>query len=143
MIADVFNNDILHIYHVRNKVIAFSLGQEIPENFRPLLFIVLPLCVLAFLLYYFFKSPECTQFQRWAIAGITGGGLGNLIDRMFRPEGVVDFISVKFFGIFGFERWPTFNISDAAVVVGVILWLISMFADEKSKFADEKSKVKK
>ena len=39
--------------------------------------------------------------------GIVGGGLGNLVDRFFRKEGVVDFIDVKFYGLFGLERWPT------------------------------------
>jgi signal peptidase II len=58
--------------------------------------------------------------------GILGGGLGNLADRIFRPAGVVDFIDVKFFGIFGFERWPTFNIADSAIVVCGILLLFTM-----------------
>ena len=125
-IVDVFKNDILYFYHVRNKVIAFSLGEGLPETVRPFIFILLPAAVLVFLCVYYFKSSDCTRLQRWAIAGIAGGGIGNLIDRIFRPDGVVDFISVKFFGIFGFERWPTFNISDSAVVVSVIIWFISV-----------------
>ena len=127
MIADVFNNDLLRMYHVRNKVIAFSLGMGLPETIRPVLFIVLPLIVLGFLCFFYWKSNDFTGLQRWAVAGIIGGGIGNLVDRIFRPEGVVDFISVKFFGILGFERWPTFNIADSSVVVCIFLWLISMF----------------
>ncbi|MDR0383119.1 MAG: signal peptidase II [Spirochaetaceae bacterium] len=127
MITDVFNNDLLRIYHVRNKVIAFSLGTGLPETVRPLLFIILPVAVLGFLCFFYWKSDEFAPLQRWAIAGIVGGGVGNLIDRVFRPEGVVDFISVKFFGIFGFERWPTFNVADSSVVVCVLIWLVSMF----------------
>jgi signal peptidase II len=47
---------------------------------------------------------------------IIGGGIGNLIDRLVRPPGggrgeVIDFIYLSF--------WPTFNIADAAIVVGV------------------------
>ena len=57
--------------------------------------------------------------------GIAGGGFGNLIDRFFRAEGVVDFIDVKFYGLFGMERWPTFNVADSAVVVCGILLIIS------------------
>ncbi|MDR0685432.1 MAG: signal peptidase II [Spirochaetaceae bacterium] len=127
MIADVFNNDLLRVYHVRNKVIAFSLGAGLPESIRPALFIVLPLIVLGFLCFFYWKSNDFTGLQRWAVAGIIGGGIGNLIDRIFRPEGVVDFISVKFFGILGFERWPTFNIADSSVVVCIFIWLISLF----------------
>ncbi|MDR1148638.1 MAG: signal peptidase II [Spirochaetaceae bacterium] len=127
MIADVFNNDLLRIYHVRNRAIAFSLGNGLPDAVRPALFIILPLFVLGFLCFFYWKSNDFTNVQRWAIAGIIGGGIGNLLDRIFRPDGVVDFISVKFFGILGFERWPTFNIADSSVVVCVLIWLISLF----------------
>ncbi|MDR0409633.1 MAG: signal peptidase II [Spirochaetaceae bacterium] len=134
MIADVFNNDLLRIYHVRNKAIAFSLGGSLPETIRPALFIVLPIIVLGFLCFFYWKSDDFTEAQRWAIAGIVGGGVGNLIDRIFRPDGVVDFISVKFFGILGFERWPTFNVADSAVVISVFVWLFSLFlTPEKGK----------
>jgi signal peptidase II len=77
-------------------------------------------------LWYYFKSDEFTQLQRWAAAGIIGGGLGNIIDRIFRPDGVVDFVSVRLYGLFGFERWPTFNVADSSVVVCCIILLISI-----------------
>jgi signal peptidase II len=129
-IKDVFNNGILELIHVRNNVIAFSLGTGLPDFIRPVLFIIVPIVVLLLLAVYYFKSDEWTGAQRWAISGILGGGFGNISDRIFPPggkSGVVDFISVKFYGIFGFERWPTFNIADSAVVVCVILWLITLF----------------
>ena len=134
LIKDVFDNDFLWIYHVRNKAIAFSLGENLPEAFKPVLFVVVPILVLGFLLWYYFRSDEFTKIQRWAAAGIIGGGLGNIIDRIFRPDGVVDFISVKFYGIFGFERWPTFNIADSCVVVCCILLFVTiLFTPQKPK----------
>jgi signal peptidase II len=126
LIIDVFNNDFLQIYHVRNKAIAFSLGVGIPDAIKPVLFIVLPLVVLSVLLWYYFASNDFSRLQRWAVAGILGGGIGNIIDRIFRPEGVVDFVSVKFYGLFGFERWPTFNVADSSVVVCCILLFITI-----------------
>jgi signal peptidase II len=102
---------------VRNRAVAFSLGENIPDPLKLPLFIILPIVVLAFLLWYYIKSPNFFPSQRWAVAGIIGGGLGDIIDRIFRPQGVVDFISVKFYGILGMERWPTFNIADSSVVV--------------------------
>jgi len=126
MIKDVFNNDFLWIFHVRNKAIAFSLGENFPEFIKPVAFIAIPILVLGFLLWYYFRSDEFSNIQRWAAAGIIGGGLGNIIDRIARPDGVVDFISVKFYGLFGFQRWPTFNIADSCVVVCCILLLISI-----------------
>ncbi|GHV77542.1 lipoprotein signal peptidase [Spirochaetia bacterium] len=131
-IKDVFNNDLLWIIHVRNKAIAFSLGHTLPDSLRPLLFIILPLLVLGFLCWYYFRTDELTGVQRWAFAGIIGGGIGNIIDRIFRPDGVVDFVSVKFFGLLGFDRWPTFNIADSGVVIcGILLFLsILLFPKE-------------
>ena len=126
LIKDVFNNDFLWIFHVRNKDIAFSLGTGLPDGIKPVLFIVLPLLVLGFLLWYYLSSDEFTPVQRWAAAGIIGGGIGNIIDRIFRPDGVVDFISVKFYGLFGLERWPTFNIADSSVVVCCILLFLTI-----------------
>ena len=133
-IADVFNNDILWIIHVRNKAIAFSLGHNLPRLVQPFLFVALPLVVLAFLVIYYIRTDEFNSLQRWAIAGILGGGIGNLIDRIFRPDGVVDFISVKFYGILGFDRWPTFNIADATVVISVFLFFFSMLRPAKNPY---------
>ena len=52
-----------------------------------------------------------------ALGLVTAGALGNLIDRITSPFGVVDFIDV---GVGGW-RWPTFNVADMAVSVGAVL----------------------
>jgi signal peptidase II len=126
-----FFGDLLRIIHVRNLGIAFSMGRDLSGSFRGILFTLLPVVVIAILAVYYFRSKEFTRLQRWAVAGIIGGGAGNLIDRVFRPDGVVDFIDVKFFGIFGLERWPTFNIADSAVVVCGILLAASLAFQRK------------
>ena len=128
-ITDVFNNDFLQIIHVRNTAIAFSLGAGIPDAIKPAAFVVLPLLVLGVLFWYYLSSNDFGRMQRWAVAGILGGGIGNIIDRIFRSDGVVDFISVKFYGLFGFERWPTFNAADSSVVVCCILLFITIIVD--------------
>ncbi|WP_461257111.1 signal peptidase II [Treponema sp. R80B11-R83G3] len=133
LIKDVFNNGFLWIYHVRNKAIAFSLGQNLPDVIRPVMFVIVPILVLGFLAWYYFKSDEFTPIQRWALAGIIGGGIGNIIDRIFRSDGVVDFISVNIYGLFKMQRWPTFNIADSSVVVGCLLLLVTMFFIPKKK----------
>ena len=133
LIKDVFNNDFLWIYHVRNKAIAFSLGENLPDVIKPVLFICVPILVLCFLLWYYIKSDDFTGLQRWAVAGIIGGGIGNLIDRILRPDGVIDYISVRIFGLFGWERWPTFNIADSSVVVCSILLFITILINPQKK----------
>jgi len=133
LIKDVFNNGFLWIYHVRNKAIAFSLGENLPEGFRPVMFVIVPVLVLGFLVWYYFTSNEFTLVQRWAVAGIIGGGIGNIIDRVFRSDGVVDFISVNIYGLLGMQRWPTFNIADSSVVICCLLLLVTMFFSPQKK----------
>lgn len=128
-----FFGDFLRIIHVRNPGIAFSIGKSLPEPFRSILFTFLPLCVLLILGLHFFKSDEYTSFQRWMAAGVLGGGIGNLLDRLFRPEGVVDFIDVKIYGFLGMERWPTFNIADSAVVVCGLAIAVSLLLTRREK----------
>jgi signal peptidase II len=123
--------DFLWLWHVRNRGMAFSLGSGLPEGIREILFLVLPIAVLLLLLIYYFKSREIKGVQRWCFTAILGGGLGNLFDRFFRPEGVVDFISVKFYGFLGFERYPTFNVADSTVVIAGIIMVISYISGQK------------
>lgn len=141
-IGTQFFGDFLRIVHVSNTGVAFSVGATWSETIRKLLFSLMPLVVIALVCVVYFRNKDFTKLQNWAIMGIVGGGLGNLIDRLFRDEGVVDFIDVKFFGIFGLNRWPTFNIADSAVVVcGIILlitFIISISNDSKNKEAGEK-----
>ncbi len=128
-----FFDGLIRIVHVRNKAIAFSIGHGIPEEVRIMIFSLLPLIILILLIVYIIRTNDLNMPQRWFLAGIIGGGFGNLIDRFFRPAGVVDFIDVKFFGIFGLERWPTFNVADSSIVVCGILLFASLFWWKKSK----------
>ena len=123
--------DFFRIIHVRNLGIAFSIGHGLDPEIRRVLFVAVPVIVIAALTFYYFRSDEFSPLQRWAVAGILGGGVGNIADRLFRPEGVVDFLDVKFYGLFGLERWPTFNVADAAVVVCGLLLMISVFFDKE------------
>lgn len=128
-----FFGDFLQIIHVTNTGAAFSMGHSFSEPLRILTLLIFPLIVLLGLLIFYFITDEFSNFQRWALCGVLGGGFGNLIDRFFRPMGVVDFIDIKFYGLFGLERWPTFNIADSFILVCIFLLAISLFKSEKSK----------
>lgn len=126
-----FFGDFLRIIHVSNTGVAFSVGATWSDTLRRLLFAALPLIVIGVVIAVYFRNNDWNKLQRWTIMGIVGGGFGNLIDRFFRKEGVVDFIDVKFYGLFGMERWPTFNVADSAVVVCGILLIISFIISNK------------
>jgi signal peptidase II len=131
--------DFLWIVHTRNLGIAFSLGDSISNLLRIAFFIILPAFFILAAIVYCWKSDKLTNIQRYAIAFIVGGGAGNLIDRIFRPEGVVDFISFSMFRLFGLDRFPTFNVADLTVTIGASLLLISGFLwDVKEKPSVEK-----
>lgn len=123
-----FFGDFIWIVHVRNTGAAFSLGADAPAWVR-VVFLVLGCIALMGGLGYLIiskKQKVITEAQRWICAGILGGGLGTIIDRIFRFDtGVVDFISVKMYGFLGMERFATFNISDSCVVCFVIAFLIT------------------
>ncbi len=123
-----FFGDFFRIVRVYNPGIAFSIGHGLSGDVRGVLFGLLPLIVIGVVISVYVRSEDITRFQRWCVAGIIGGGLGNIIDRFFRKEGVLDFLDVKFYGLFGLERWPTFNIADSAVVICGGLLILSVFS---------------
>jgi signal peptidase II len=70
-----------------------------------------------------------------ALALVCGGAVGNLIDRIRSPIGVVDFIDV---GI-GDMRWPTFNVADMAVSIGACLLAYVLWGEDKGLAAQPDS----
>jgi signal peptidase II len=119
--------DFFWLVHQKNTGAAFSIGHNMPEIARVAILIIMPLALLTGLCVYMLKTDELSGLQRWAVGGIIGGGIGNIADRIFRADGVIDFLSFKFYGLFGLERWPTFNVADSAVVVCGILLVIAGF----------------
>lgn len=130
-----FFGDFLIICHIRNTGAAFSMGARWGSVLRFVVFVLIPIVLIVLLsIAIWSEKSSFTSFQRWSGSVILGGGIGTVLDRVFRfDEGVVDFISVKFYGLFGMDRWPTFNISDSCVVVGVILFAFSILFQKEKK----------
>ena len=66
------------------------------------------------------------RFRQIACGLVTGGAIGNLLDRVRSVRGVVDFIDI---GV-GSYRWPTFNIADIAVTCGAIALALSFWRED-------------
>ena len=124
-IIDLFNG-FIWIVKVYNKGIAFSIASDTYWWIRLIVVYTIPLLLVLFLIKIIVYSKVEIPF-RWYASFVAGGGIGNLIDRLFREEGVVDFISVNTYNIFGISRWATFNFADVSVVIGMILWVFSLF----------------
>ncbi len=124
--------DFLRITYIENPGMAF--GFDPGSNFK-MWISLFSLAASVGLLVYIYIIKNQSLSLRLAIAFILGGAVGNLIDRVFYGSfydyaplfygRVVDFIDVDFFDItiFGvnYDRWPIFNIADAAVSVGVLM----------------------
>ncbi len=122
------------IIHVRNLNAAFGLGNSFPEMLHFIALSVLPVLLLIGIVVVYFKDDTFTVGQRWGLTAILGGGIGNLIDRFFRPLGVVDFIDLPFFqAIFPSGRWPTFNVADMAITISVALIVLFMIIRRRNE----------
>ena len=117
--------DILSLTYVENRGAAFGILQ----NSR-WLFIIFTVVVIAVLIAYTIKKKISNKLYKTSSALIISGGIGNLIDRIFRGY-VVDMIEVTFI------NYPVFNFADCCVVVGAILFcLYVLIYDGKTEKTD-------
>lgn len=97
--------------------------------------IAVTLAVMAVCIALFVKYAKGSRLMLWALTLVLSGGVGNMIDRVFRDGKVVDFLHFEFFPSF-----PVFNIADCAIVVGAVilaLYFIIEIAAEKKEKTDE------
>lgn len=124
---DVINviGELVRFQLVFNKGAAFSSRpQDLMPFLPPWLFFLLISIVAAVVLFWFYKSVDKRDYlSRMGIVMIFGGAIGNFIDRM-RLQMVVDFIDCDF-PDFIMTRFPTFNVADSFVTVGVALVILS------------------
>lgn len=103
--------------HVENTGIAFGLFQG---NNGAL--IVMGVAVMGFIGWLSYRLYHEDRPSALALAGILGGALGNLTDRLVYGR-VTDFLDA----FIGRHHWPTFNVADSAICVGAALLVIRSF----------------
>ena len=114
-----------------NKGAAWGLFRDLPEQWRVAFFVVISLVAIAVIVSLFRKAEH--RLLQWALTLILGGAMGNLIDRV-RLGFVIDFIDWHTNDTW---HWPTFNIADVAISVGVGLLLVDMLVNGKKHKDDE------
>ena len=122
-----FIPDVLSFTYVQNTGAAFS-------SFRGMqwLFLVVFIVFTAGVVWEFSKKKmPFTTFERWCIAAIYAGGLGNMIDRL-RYGYVVDMVKTEFM------NFPVFNVADCFITCGCVLLLVHMFFFNREFWKDEK-----
>ncbi|MDR0515969.1 MAG: signal peptidase II [Fibromonadaceae bacterium] len=128
--------DFLRFTLVYNENAAFSMKpQSILPWLNPTLFFGTLTAVACVGAAWFFRStPKEDYLSRLGIVLIISGALGNFCDRL-RIGKVVDWIDVIFIEVI-YERWPTFNLADSWVTIGMAMLLISSFMHKKKKLPD-------
>ena len=122
-----FSPGFLRFTYVQNTGAAFSSfsGQQ-------WLFALIFVAFTALVLVEYFKKPmPFTKFDRWCIAAIYGGGLGNMIDRV-RLGYVVDMIETEFI------TFPVFNVADCFITCGCLALMLSLVLFNKKFWKEEK-----
>jgi signal peptidase II len=118
---------VLKLTYVQNTGAAFSML----EGQSWLFMLVFAVMTVLIFVEYFKKPMPFTKLERWCIAAIYGGGLGNVIDRVFRHY-VVDMIQTEFI------EFPVFNVADCFITCGCILLLVSLLFFNKAFWKEEK-----
>ncbi|MEN6564724.1 MAG: signal peptidase II [Veillonellales bacterium] len=116
--------DFFHITYVLNPGAAFGMLEN-----KTLFFIFVAIVLVLAVLYFYPKIPHKCSLLRLGIGLLTGGAIGNVIDRIHSGY-VIDF--------FDFRIWPVFNIADIAIVcgVGIIIYTVVCLSPKEAEAND-------
>ena len=108
------------ISYVRNSGVAFGLFADIQSVWKPYILASMAVIAVVVILMYSARMPSNRVLLQLAMAITLGGILGNFTDRILHGF-VVDFIELHIKEVF---HWPTFNVADSAITIGIALLLV-------------------
>ena len=116
----------------RNPGGAWGMLHDQPEKVRKPFFVLVSIVAVVVILSMFRKLDPRQRALKWGLPLVLGGALGNLVDRI-RYGKVIDFIDVVYWtnAQTGPRHWPTFNVADIAICVGVALMAIDFIFPQK------------
>ncbi len=128
--------EVLRLQTARNTGTFFGLGGE--TGWFGIVLVALTVLMMAYVVYVYLVPPkESTPRMGLYVTGLAlvlAGAAGNLYDRVvFRY--VRDFIDL---GIPGWKRWPTFNLADVWLVVGIIMYIFVLMRMKKAETGEAK-----
>jgi len=120
---------VVQLTYVQNTGAAFSVFRGMQW-----LFVAIFILLTVLLVWEYFKKPlPFTKLERWLLAAVYGGGLGNMIDRV-RLGYVVDMIETTF------VEFPVFNVADCFITCGCVLLMAHLVLFHKDFWKDDKKK---
>ncbi len=122
----------------RNPGGAWGMFHDQPEKVRKPFFVVVSVIAVVVIVGMYRKLDPKQRALKWGLPLVLGGALGNLVDRV-RYGQVIDFIDVVYWrkGVQDMH-WPTFNVADIAICVGVGLMAIDFLFPHKRPVAVRK-----
>lgn len=146
-IVNVWENHLAFVL-AKNRGGAWGLLQGTSENVRRPFFLLVSAAAIAFIVTLYRRLQPTQRALKWGLPLVLGGALGNVFDRI-RYGHVIDFIDAHVAWRESEHRWwwptsdakfpliehhwPTFNVADVAICVGVGLMAIDMFTSKKPK----------
>ena len=118
---------LFYLTYVQNTGAAFSSF----DGMQWLFVLIFAVLIVGVVVEYFWKPMGFSNFERWCIAALCGGGLGNMIDRV-RLGYVVDMIATDFM------QFPVFNVADIFITCGCFAMMISLVFFNKNFWMEEK-----
>lgn len=128
-----------------NRGGAWGIFRDAGEMVRKPFFVVVSVAAILFIVSLYGRLHRSQKSLTWGLPLVLGGALGNLSDRITRSQ-VIDFIDYRANWVMhlnGFvhkyvsswtitDHWPTFNVADIAICVGVGLMAVDMFTARKN-----------
>ncbi|MBI3179630.1 MAG: signal peptidase II [Deltaproteobacteria bacterium] len=111
-----------HFRYAENPGAAWSFLAGAPQWFRTPFLLLISVAAMVFIVVYYRRTTEAQRLLRVALALVFGGAVGNFFDRV-RLGYVIDFIDWHWYDK---ATWPTFNVADSAISVGVALMILEM-----------------
>lgn len=108
--------------YVENPGAAWGLFRGFSAEFRNTFFTLVSVGAVAFILSYYRRLRDDQRFLQLALVFVLSGAVGNFIDRLARHY-VIDFVEWYWWNRPD-VRWPTFNVADSLIVVGVAMLVL-------------------
>jgi lipoprotein signal peptidase len=143
--VNVLDNHLMFVL-AKNKGGAWGLLQGQSENVRRPFFLLVSVAAIAFIVTLYQRLQPRQHALKWGLPLVLGGALGNVFDRI-RYGFVIDFIDYradwirtlneliqkKYPAHIVTDHWPTFNVADIAICVGVGLMAVDMLTSRRGK----------
>ncbi len=133
-LAEVGTIDIIKNYFsitlAKNRGGAWGIFQGQPESLRRPFFLLVSAGAIIFISSLYRRLHPSQTALKWGLPLVLGGALGNVFDRI-RYGHVIDFLDVYVVKQGVPHRWPTFNVADVCICVGVLLMAIDMLFTKK------------